>query len=85
MTLTPFDTLKTLHDAGAVKSYRIVGTAQGFTLDAHLPTDVMRLCTARGPERYFKTLNTAAETLRELGAVEATLDLRQWNPKQKGL
>ena len=83
--LIDFATLKMLHDAGAVASYRLVVTPQGTVLEAKIGKDTKKLATARGGLRLFQKIDTAAGMLVQLGARLADLDLQLWEPTQRGL
>ncbi|HDR8948446.1 TPA: hypothetical protein QDA71_005512 [Burkholderia vietnamiensis] len=76
-TLTTMETLKTLADAQAIKGFELIHTPEGTVLDALVRGERKRLCVARGSVRYFKTVDTAVETLLRLGATRAMIEFRE--------
>lgn len=75
-TLTTMETLKTLADAKAIKGFELILTPNGTLLDALVHGGRKRLCVARGSVRYFKTVDTAIDTLVRLGADRAMIEFQ---------
>ena len=78
-------TLKELCAAGAVRSASLVGAGNGFALVVRYGLSEKALQAKRGHVRVFRSLNSAARTLKGLGLSRAELDVSQWDEHQPDL
>jgi hypothetical protein len=73
-------TLKELADAGAVRRVTLVGTRGGWALMARYGTAERTLQARRGHVRIFRTLDSAARAVRDLGLDRAEVDMAGYEP-----
>jgi len=79
-------TIKALIDAGAIKSVSII--ANGSTVHIDIITRAGGSNTAstlKGTIKTWRSIDSAAKWLRNLGIGNAKLDISRWTPEQQGL
>ncbi|CAD2265259.1 hypothetical protein X12_004532 (plasmid) [Xanthomonas arboricola] len=73
-------TLRELATAGSVRSVSVVGQKGGYAVNVRYGMAERTLAGKDGEARLFKTIDTAANTLRELGIASFDVDAVNFEP-----
>lgn len=70
-----FATLEALASGGAVREVVVMRHNEGYILDVKIGMNTMRLRSQREDTKVFKSLDTLAKHMRQIGIHQVSLDL----------